>query len=72
MLTPQLKPTIDIDMFCFIRSGVFDICIKAPWYFSNMPLEVVAELYAFRWEVVAHSSGSCSTPGELWYVVHHI
>ena len=41
MLTPQLKPTIDIDMFCFI-SGVFGICIKAPWYFCNMPLEVVA------------------------------
>ena len=59
MLTPQLKPTIDIDMFCFIRSGVFGICIKAPWYFCNMPL------YAFRWEVVAHSSGSCSTPGKL-------
>ena len=42
MLTPQLKPTIDIDMSCFIRNGVFGICIKAPWYFCNMPLEVVA------------------------------
>ena len=42
ILTPQLKPTIDIDMLCFIRSGVFGICIKAPWYFCNMPLEVVA------------------------------
>ena len=60
MLTPQLKPTIDMDMFCFIRSSVFGICIKAPWYFCNMPLEVVAH------------QGSCNTPGELWYVVHHI
>ena len=25
MLTPQLKPTIDINMFCFIRNGVFGI-----------------------------------------------
>ena len=42
MLAPQLKPTIDIDMLCFIRSGVFGICVKVPWYFCNMPLEVVA------------------------------
>ena len=41
MLTPQLKPTIDINMLCFIRSGVFGIAIKAPWYFCNIPLEVV-------------------------------
>ena len=42
MLAPQLKPTIDIDMLCFLRSGVFGIYIKAPWFFCNMPLEVVA------------------------------
>ena len=30
MLAPQLKPTINIDMLCFISSGVFGICIKAP------------------------------------------
>ena len=65
MLAPQLKPTMAMDMLCFIRSGVFGICIKAPWYFYNMPLEVVAQLYAFRWEVVAHSSGSCNTPRKL-------
>ena len=47
MLALQLKSTIDIDMLCFIRSGVFGICIKASWYFCNMPLEVVALLYAF-------------------------
>ena len=42
MLVPQLKLTTDIDMLFFIRSGIFGICIKVPWYFCNMPWEVVA------------------------------
>ena len=42
MLAPQLKPTIDIDMLCFIRSDALSIYIKVPWYFCNMPFEVVA------------------------------
>ena len=42
MPTPQLKPTIDIDMLYFISPSVFGICIKTPWYFCNMLLEVVA------------------------------
>ena len=41
MLAPQLKPTIDINMLRLISSD-FGIFIKAPWYFYNMPLEVVA------------------------------
>ena len=42
MLASQLKPTINIDILCFIKSDIFGICIKAAWYFCNMPLEVIA------------------------------
>ena len=42
MLAPQLKPTIDINMLCFIRNGIFGICIKALWCYCNMQLEIVA------------------------------
>ena len=42
MLAPQLKPTIHIDMLCFIRSSALSISIKIPEYFCNIPLEVVA------------------------------
>ena len=29
MLSPQIKPIIDIDMLYFIRNSVFDICVQA-------------------------------------------
>ena len=52
---PKLKPTIDIDKTCFIKSGSFTCRSKQSWCY-DIPLEVLALLYAFQWEVL-HSSG---------------
>ena len=66
MLEPQLKPTIVIKMLCFTRSSGFGICVKIPWYFCNIPLELQqtylhsdGNLVA-QWEVVTHCG--------MWYI----
>ena len=35
MLAPQLKPTFDIDMLCFIRSGALVFVSKRPDIFAT-------------------------------------
>ena len=42
LLTPQLKPTIDMYMGCFIRSGGFWYLHQSALVFLDIPLEVVA------------------------------
>ena len=58
MLAPQLKPTIDIDMLCFIISGVFGICIKTPCYYLQHGIGSCSI-------IICILMGSCSTPGKL-------
>ena len=64
LATPKLKLTIDIEMACFIKSGSFTCCIKQSWCYHN--IATIGSSSIIKWEVIT------DTPGELWYVVHHI
>ena len=64
MLAPQLKPTIDTEMLYLIRSGDFGTCIKAPWFLQHSYHGCSIFMFILM--------ESCSTPVELWYVVHYI
>ena len=55
MLTSQLKSTIDIDMFCFIRNGVVGT------YLYQSALVFLQHAIGSRSIIICIPMGSCST-----------